>query len=142
LVGVKNGENDEGRRSMAGGPVMPSATRRHSRRSPRPSMAGTICSRPSANRCDRVSLVPLRALKQPPDTPVWKLERALYCEPYSEWRHYSRRQRAAILGLTYARPDPDSRQAAKSPRKGFDVKRGFGIVRSLGAPAISSPSSA
>jgi hypothetical protein len=28
------------------------------------------------NRCDRVSLVPLRALKQPPDTPVWKLEAA------------------------------------------------------------------
>jgi hypothetical protein len=27
------------------------------------------------NRCDRVSLVPLRALKHPPDTPVWKLRR-------------------------------------------------------------------
>ena len=26
------------------------------------------------NRCDRVSLVPLRALRQPPETPVWKLE--------------------------------------------------------------------
>jgi hypothetical protein len=33
------------------------------------------------NRCDRVSLVPLRALKHPPDTSVWKLEAALYCEP-------------------------------------------------------------
>jgi hypothetical protein len=52
------------------------------------------------NRCDRVSLVPLRALKHPPDTPVWKLEAALYCEPCSEGRHYSRRQRAHILGLT------------------------------------------
>lgn len=40
------------------------------------------------NRCDRVSLVPLRALKHPPDTPVWKLEAALYCEPCSEGRHY------------------------------------------------------
>lgn len=30
------------------------------------------------NRCDRVSLVPLRALRQQPDTPVWKLEAALY----------------------------------------------------------------
>jgi hypothetical protein len=28
------------------------------------------------NRCDRVSLVPLRALRQPPDTPVWKLAAA------------------------------------------------------------------
>ena len=32
------------------------------------------------NRCDRVSLVPLRALRHPPDTPVWKLEAALYCQ--------------------------------------------------------------
>jgi hypothetical protein len=38
-----------------------------------------------------------------PDTPVWKLETALYCEPCSEGRHYTRRQRAHILGLTYAR---------------------------------------
>jgi hypothetical protein len=35
------------------------------------------------NRCDRVSLVALRALKHSPDTPVWKLEAALYCEPCS-----------------------------------------------------------
>jgi hypothetical protein len=67
------------------------------------------------NRCDRVSLVPLRALKHPPDTPVWKLEAALYCEPCSEGRHYSRRQRAHILGLTYARPEPESPRAT-SPR--------------------------
>jgi hypothetical protein len=33
--------------------------------------------------------------------------RARYCEPCSEGRHYSRRQRAHILGLTYARPDPE-----------------------------------
>jgi hypothetical protein len=57
------------------------------------------------NRCDRVSLVPLRALRQPLETPVWKLEAALYCEPCSEGRPYSRRQRAHIFGLTYARPD-------------------------------------
>jgi hypothetical protein len=67
------------------------------------------------NRCDRVSLVPLRALKHPPDTPVWKLEAALYCEPCSEGRHYSRRQRAHILRLTYARPEPESPRAT-SPR--------------------------
>jgi len=30
------------------------------------------------NRCDRVSLVPLRSLKHPLVTPVWKLEAALY----------------------------------------------------------------
>jgi hypothetical protein len=36
------------------------------------------------NRCDRVSLAPLRALKQPPETPVWKPEAALYCEQCSE----------------------------------------------------------
>jgi hypothetical protein len=46
------------------------------------------------NKCDRVSLVPLRALRQPKETPIWKLEAALYCEPCSEGRHYSRRQRA------------------------------------------------
>ena len=60
----------------------------------------------SCNRCDRVSLVPLRSPKHPPETPVWKLEAALYWEPCNEGRHYNRRQRAHILGLTYARPDP------------------------------------
>jgi len=55
------------------------------------------------SRCGRVSLVELRGLKHPPDTPVWKLEAALYCEPGSEGRHYTHRQRAHILGLTYAR---------------------------------------
>jgi len=72
------------------------------------------------NRCDRVSLVPLRSLKHPSDTPVWKLEAALYCEPCSEGRHYSRRQRAYILGLTYKRPDPEQprmpgRRASRKP---------------------------
>jgi hypothetical protein len=55
------------------------------------------------NRCDRISLVPLRALKHPPDTPVWNLEAALYCEPCSTRRRYSERQRARILGLILAR---------------------------------------
>lgn len=73
------------------------------------------------NRCKRVSLVPLRVLKHPPDTPVWKLEAALYCEPCSAGRHYSRRQRAHILGLTYLRPDPDSNRASIS-RKGAMMK--------------------
>jgi transcriptional regulator with XRE-family HTH domain len=48
------------------------------------------------NKCDRVSLVPLRALRQPKETPIWKLEAALYCEPCSERRHRSRRQRASM----------------------------------------------
>jgi hypothetical protein len=69
------------------------------------------------NRCDRVLLVPLRGLKHPPDTPVWKLEAALYCEPCSEGRHYSRRQRAHILGLTYARPDPEPSKATKRKQR-------------------------
>jgi len=69
------------------------------------------------NRCDRVSLVALRALKHPPDTPVWKLEAALYCEPCSEGRHYSRRQRAHILGLTYVRPDPEAPRAVTRKAK-------------------------
>jgi hypothetical protein len=41
------------------------------------------------NRRDRVSLVPLRFLKHPAETPVWKLEAALYCEPCREGRHYT-----------------------------------------------------
>lgn len=56
------------------------------------------------NHCGRVSLVSLRALQHPMDTPVWELEAALYCEPCSEGRPYTRRQRAHTLGLTYARP--------------------------------------
>jgi hypothetical protein len=64
------------------------------------------------NRCDRVSLVALRSLKYPPETPVWKLEATLYFEPCSEGRHYSRRQHAHIFGLTYARRDPAAHGAA------------------------------
>jgi hypothetical protein len=59
------------------------------------------------NRCRRVSLVQLRALKRPADTPILKLEAALFCEPCSDNRPGARRQRAHILGLTYARPDPE-----------------------------------
>jgi hypothetical protein len=68
------------------------------------------------NRCGRVSLVALRALMQPPETPVWKIEAALYCEPCSDGRPYTRRQRAHILGLTYARPDDSTpRKAREKP---------------------------
>ncbi len=65
------------------------------------------------NRCRRVSLVPLRALKRPATTPILRLEAALFCEPCSEDRLGARRQRAHILGLTYARPDPEPAKAEK-----------------------------
>jgi hypothetical protein len=54
---------------------------------------------------DRASAIKIAKPGQPPDTLIWKLEAALYCEPCSGGRHYSRRQRAQILSLTYARPD-------------------------------------
>jgi hypothetical protein len=38
------------------------------------------------NHCERVSLVPLRALPQPAETPIRKLEAALYCEQCSKGR--------------------------------------------------------
>jgi hypothetical protein len=62
------------------------------------------------NRCRSVSLVPMRALKRAADTPILKLEAVLFCEPCSGDRIGGRRQRAHILGLTHARPDPASRQ--------------------------------
>src|ERR1700687_696170 len=62
-----------------------------------------ICSRPNATAATRFAGRP-RALKHPPETSIWKLEAALYCEPCSEGRHYSRRLLAHILGLTYAGP--------------------------------------
>jgi hypothetical protein len=102
----------------AGGPAMPSPGE--------PQAESTIAKainggydflEAKCNRCDRVSLVALRALKHPPNTPVWKLEAALYCEPCSEGRHYSRRQRAHILGLTYARPDPEAPRAVTRKAK-------------------------
>ena len=65
------------------------------------------------NRCRRISLVPLRGLKRAPSTPIWKLEPALYCEPCSEKRIGGRRQRAHILRLTYAEPDPDTTKQAQ-----------------------------
>jgi hypothetical protein len=56
--------------------------------------------------------------------PVWKLDAALYCEPCSEGRHYSRRQRAHILGLTYARPEPEPSKATTARKRS-----GYGIAK-------------
>ena len=55
----------------------------------------------------------LRGLTHPAETPNWKLEAALYCLPCSEGRHYGRRQRAHIIGLTYARPDLEPAKAKR-----------------------------
>lgn len=105
----------------AGGPAMPSSGEPQAE----PTIGKAINGgydllEAKCNRWDRVSLVALRSLKHPPETPVWKLEAALYCEPCSEGRHYSRRQRAHIIGLTYDRPDPEQprmpgRKASRKP---------------------------
>jgi hypothetical protein len=42
-----------------------------------------------------------------------KLEATLFCEPCSEGRHYSRRQRAHILGFTFVRPNSAAPQINK-----------------------------
>jgi hypothetical protein len=104
----------------AGGPAMPSPGEPQAE----PTIGNAINGgydllEAKCNRCDRVSLVALGSLTHPPETPVWKLESALYCEPCSEGKHYSRRQRAHISGLTYARPDPEqpSTSARKTSRK-------------------------
>jgi hypothetical protein len=73
-------------------------------RSVKPSMAASICWRPSATAPTASPWSRCGALRQPLDRPVWRLEAALNCEPCSEGRHYGRRQRANILQLTYARP--------------------------------------
>ena len=65
-----------------------------------------ICLRPSAAaaavfRWSNYARSSIRRIRQ-----SGKLE-ALYCEPGSEGRHYTHRQRAHILGLTYARLEPE-----------------------------------
>jgi hypothetical protein len=51
------------------------------------------------DRCDRISLVPLGALRRSLAAPAWKLKAALFCTAWSEGRQYSR-PRVHILGLT------------------------------------------
>ncbi len=97
----------------AGGPAMPSPGDPQAEPTIGKAINGGFDLEAKCNGCDRVSLVPLRALRQPPETPVWKLEAALYCEPCSAGRHYSRRKRAHILGLTYSRPDPEAQKASR-----------------------------
>lgn len=69
-------------------------------------------------RCRRLSLVSLRAVKRPARTPILMLEDALFCEPCSEGKHYTHRQRAFIVGLTLAKPDaPSSGSASDGKRR-------------------------
>jgi len=68
-------------------------------------------------RCRRISLVPLRALRRNPKTPILALEAALFCEPCSEDRDYTHRQRAFIVGLTYARPDDPTAGVASDGKR-------------------------
>jgi hypothetical protein len=48
-------------------------------------------------------------IKRPPQTPIWKLEAQLRCEPCSD--KIGRRRRAHILKLTFARLDPEPNKA-------------------------------
>jgi hypothetical protein len=89
----------------AGGPAMPSAG--ETRANPSVGMAlnaGYDFLEVKCNACQRVSLVALRAVARPLKTPIWTLEASLFCEPCSKpgWR-----ERAHILGLAYAKPDPE-----------------------------------
>jgi len=62
----------------AGGPAMPSPGDPQAEPTIGKAMNGGYdLLEAKCNRCDRVSLVRLRALRQPRETPVWKLEAAL-----------------------------------------------------------------
>jgi hypothetical protein len=71
--------------------------------------------RPSAAGATGCLWCHLRALKQPPETPIWKLEAAIYYEPCGGGRRYSG-QRADILG-------PGHRQRGWAPQMLRDAVR-------------------
>jgi hypothetical protein len=96
----------------AGGPAMPSPGEPQADPTIGKALnAGYDLLEVKCNRCRRVSLVALRAIRRKPDTPIWKLEPALSCEPCTEQRN--RRTSAHILRLTYAQPDPESARVRK-----------------------------
>ncbi|MET4199082.1 hypothetical protein ABIA95_003082 [Bradyrhizobium sp. LA8.1] len=96
----------------AGGPAMPSPGEAQANPTIAKALnAGYDLVEAKCNRCRRISLVSLRAIKRPADTPIWKLEPVLYCEPCSDVR--GRRQRAHILRLTFARPDGGTTEKAQ-----------------------------
>jgi hypothetical protein len=96
----------------AGGPAMPSPGDPQAEPTIAKALnAGYDLLEVKCNRCRRVSLVALRAIRRKMDTPIWKLEPALFCEPCTEQR--SRRTSAHILRLTYAQPDPEPAKVRK-----------------------------
>ncbi|MGY4234990.1 hypothetical protein ACVIIW_003937 [Bradyrhizobium sp. USDA 4449] len=68
-------------------------------------------------RCRRLSLVSLRDIRRPARTPILMLEDALFCQPCSEGKHYTHRQRAFIVGLTYAKPGAPTSGAARDGKR-------------------------
>jgi hypothetical protein len=96
----------------AGGPAMPSPGEPQAEPTIAKALnAGYDLLEVKCNRCRRVSLVVLRAIRRKADTPIWKLEPALFCEPCTEQRN--RRTSAHILRLTHARPDPEPAMVRK-----------------------------
>lgn len=98
----------------AGGPAMPSPGEPQANPTIGKALnAGYDLIEAKCNRCRRISLVSLRAIARPATTPLWKLEPALFCEPCTEARPGGRRQRAHILRITCAMPDPEAPTKAK-----------------------------
>lgn len=96
----------------AGGPAMPSSGEPQANPTIAKALnAGYDLLEAKCNRCRRISVVPLGGIKRPADTPIWKLEPALYCEPCSDAR--ARRQRAHIVRLIYTKPDGDMTEQAQ-----------------------------
>jgi hypothetical protein len=90
----------------AGGPAMPSPG--DAQANPTIAMAlnsGFDLLEARCGRCQRTSLVPLRAIERRPDTEIWKLEPSLFCELCSGGRGPKWRQRAHILGLVCPQPN-------------------------------------
>lgn len=103
----------------AGGPAMPSPSEPQAEPTIGKALnAGYDLLEVKCNRCRRVSIVALRALARPIETPIWKLEPVLFCEPCSEIRAGGRKQRAHILRLTFSRPDDEpAHQGERNDRR-------------------------
>jgi hypothetical protein len=99
----------------AGGPAMPSPGEAQANPTIGKALnAGYDLLEVKCNICRRVSLVSLRDIKRLQTTPLWKLEPALFCEPYSERAPGGRKQRAHILKVTCAAPDPTGSEQEKT----------------------------
>jgi hypothetical protein len=99
----------------AGGPAMPSPGEAQANPTIAKALnAGYDLLEVKCIHCRRVSLVSLRAIKRPGATPLWKLEPVLFCEPCSERAPGGRKQRAHILKVTCATPDPTGSEQEKT----------------------------